>query len=313
MSDKPFITYEEQIEKLTIEKKLKIDDKIKAIAQLKRYSYFSLISGYKDPFKNPENKLYHKEVNFDDIVSLYELDELLRITFLKYILKFESNIKSLYSYAFTKEFTEHQSAYLSTNNYNYTPRNQSDINELVAKLQDGANNTSYSHIKHQKDKHGNVPLWALICTLSIGKMSALYKVSQQKIQDSISAEFSPLSSPSLSAIMKVLTKFRNVCAHNERLYNYQIKDSIPNLPLHNNLHLPQNDTEDYLVGKKDLFSVVIALKYLLPSDIYVNFIGELDSVLTEHEKKATWLKQEDLLQKMGFPKNWVDVTKTSKY
>lgn len=49
MSDKPFRTYEELIVKLRDEKKLVIDkeDEEKVIGLLKKYSYFSMISGYK--------------------------------------------------------------------------------------------------------------------------------------------------------------------------------------------------------------------------------------------------------------------------
>lgn len=53
MSDKPFRTYEELIVKLRDEKKLVIDkeDEEKVIGLLKKYSYFSMISGYKALFK----------------------------------------------------------------------------------------------------------------------------------------------------------------------------------------------------------------------------------------------------------------------
>ncbi|MEE1005949.1 MAG: hypothetical protein U0L66_02000 [Acutalibacteraceae bacterium] len=47
---KKFFTYEEQIELLK-NKKLIIADEQRAINYLKQYSYYSLISGYKDIFK----------------------------------------------------------------------------------------------------------------------------------------------------------------------------------------------------------------------------------------------------------------------
>ncbi|WP_293969256.1 hypothetical protein [uncultured Ruminococcus sp.] len=45
--EKRFLTYEQQIELLK-SKKLFIPDEEKAIESLKQYSYYSLISGYKD-------------------------------------------------------------------------------------------------------------------------------------------------------------------------------------------------------------------------------------------------------------------------
>ena len=47
---KPFLTYDQQIDKL-IKKGLTVNDKDHAIELLKNNSYFSLISGYKEPFK----------------------------------------------------------------------------------------------------------------------------------------------------------------------------------------------------------------------------------------------------------------------
>ncbi|MGI6053718.1 MAG: Abi family protein [Clostridium sp.] len=50
---------------------------------LKRYSYYSLISGYKKQFKNPDTATYRKDVCFNDIVALYEFDESLRFLVFK--------------------------------------------------------------------------------------------------------------------------------------------------------------------------------------------------------------------------------------
>ena len=49
---KVFFSYQQQIEKLVKEKDLLIADEEYAKEMLKRYSYYSLISGYKDIFKN---------------------------------------------------------------------------------------------------------------------------------------------------------------------------------------------------------------------------------------------------------------------
>lgn len=48
-SDKPFLTYNQQIKKLT-DKGLMISDYDTALQHLKEHSYFALISGYKNPW-----------------------------------------------------------------------------------------------------------------------------------------------------------------------------------------------------------------------------------------------------------------------
>ena len=54
-----------------------------------------------------------------------------------------------------------------------------------------------------------------------------------------------------------MTKFRNVCAHGERLYSYQTRNDIPDTALHHKLGIPKNGTQ-YSMGKHDLFAIVIA-------------------------------------------------------
>ncbi len=66
-SDKPFKTYEQQIELLK-EKGLSIPNETYAVKVLKDLSYFALINGYKKAFKH--DGLY-KNASFEDIVALF--------------------------------------------------------------------------------------------------------------------------------------------------------------------------------------------------------------------------------------------------
>lgn len=59
---KPFLTYDQQIDKLVNEKGLIINDILSAKKLLKEHGYFALISGYKQPFKS-KNGLYKKNTS----------------------------------------------------------------------------------------------------------------------------------------------------------------------------------------------------------------------------------------------------------
>lgn len=61
---KVFLNYDQQIEKLKKEKNLLIDNEAYAKEILKQTSYYSLIGGYKDIFKNPTTK--KDKVNYFD-------------------------------------------------------------------------------------------------------------------------------------------------------------------------------------------------------------------------------------------------------
>ena len=128
MSDKPFRTYEELIVKLRDEKKLVIDkeDEEKVIGLLKKYSYFSMISGYKALFKQ-EDGTYMPDTHIDDILALYKFDDTLRDEFFHAIQIVEKNIKSLLSYAFVALYGDDQAAYLSPASYDEKPGTKNTI------------------------------------------------------------------------------------------------------------------------------------------------------------------------------------------
>ena len=71
---KPFKIYEELLLFLQDEKNLTIEDMDTARRILLKTSYFSLISGYKDTFKNRTTGKYIDGTTFDDIYRLYQFD-----------------------------------------------------------------------------------------------------------------------------------------------------------------------------------------------------------------------------------------------
>ena len=71
---KPFLTYDQQLDKLQNEKKLQIHDRTVAKETLKNIGYFSLIGGYKTPFINPMTRIYQNNASFEDVVALYQFD-----------------------------------------------------------------------------------------------------------------------------------------------------------------------------------------------------------------------------------------------
>ena len=95
---KPFKSYDELLIFLQTEKNLTIHDVTYAKRILTKTSYFSLISGYKDVFKNPTTGKYKDGTTFDDIYALYRFDNELRNIFLKYILIAEHSVKSSLAY-----------------------------------------------------------------------------------------------------------------------------------------------------------------------------------------------------------------------
>ena len=310
---KPFLTYEQQIDKLKNEKNLLIHDEEYAVSKLKQLGYFKLIGGYKHLFKNKTTKKYKDNTCFDDIVELYSFDEKLREITLKYLLKVEQQLRSLISYYFCQKYGNHQTAYLTKTNYNYTTyENKQDVDKLINIIQSKYinNNTDYSYINHSKSKHGNLPLWVLINALTFGNISKMYSLLPQTLQISISRNYSNLNEKQLAQTIRVLTKFRNACAHGERLFSYTTNDTIPNLPIHQKLNIKKKGSE-YIYGKNDLFAVVISLRYLLPKEVFSSYKKELSTTISSFCKKSI-IPNDEVLHCMGFPENWASISKFRK-
>lgn len=301
---KPFLSFEDQINKLQNEKGLIINNRPYAEKMLREIGYFGLIGGYKTPFKNPTTKKYKDGVAFEDIVALYKFDENLRELFLKYLLQIERNIRSLLSYYFTEKYGELQVCYLDCKNYIDDEKCKFDIAKLIEKLNNLATKTSnYAYINHQRMTYGNVPLWVLVNGLSFGTVSKFYVLVTQDIRAKVSKNFDFVNEKQLSQFLKVATKFRNVCAHNERLFSYQTKNDIPNTDVHESFSIPKKGTQ-YIYGKHDLFSLVVMFCYLLPEQDFRKFTFSLSNVFNHYFESTTFLSKKDIYELMGFPENW---------
>lgn len=306
MISKPFLSFQDQIKNLR-SKNLVINDEDYARDMLRKIGYFALIGGYKTPFKNLTTGLYKDGTTFESIVELYEFDENLRELFLKYILRLERNIRSLLSYYFTEKHGESQKEYLNPSNYVPFARRQGDVAKLIAMLDTLANkNSDYPYINYQRTNYGNVPLWVLVNGLSFGALSKFYTLSKPDIRTKVSSCFSNIKEKQLTQYLRVITRFRNVCAHNERLYSFQTRNDIPDTLIHAQLSIPKKGNQ-YIYGKHDLFALVVAFRELFSDEDFGAFKDSLTDILTEYFASEYSLPQSTVYGLMGFLENWEDI------
>lgn len=307
MVDKPYTTYDQQIDLLE-KKGLTVPDRALAIRLLKENGYYALVSGYKAPFKK-KDKQYKLHTRLEDIYALYCFDMKLRALFLEYILKIENHIKSLLSYSFCDAYGDQQQSYLSESNYDFLPDNQTEIRKLIQKLSDLVNNPKqYPYLDHQKKNHNNIPLWALSKALTLGTISKFYSFLKQPIKQAISKEFRYVDESQLERMIDLLSRFRNVCAHNERLYDYRYnKGAIHDTDIHIMMNLKRRKSV-FAQGKNDLFAVVIVFKYLLTDSDFSDFIILLNNLIRGISVKPRIIQESQLLKMMGFPADWNRIT-----
>ena len=304
-SKKPFRTYQELLDILSSQKGMIVEDNEQAIDLLKRCGYFALVVGYKKPFKQKNGK-YKPRTTLDDLYKLYVFDSDLRALFLKYILIIENHIKSLLSYAFCMKYGDDEKAYLFAPNYAYTERNAEGINKLIEKLSAAlhSHDNRYPYIRHQKAKHNNVPLWVLMKAMSFGVVSSMYSFLPQSIQQGISREFAHVNEGMLVQMLDLLARVRNVCAHNERLFNYRYnKGSIDDMPAHKALCIPRGKMGVYQRGKRDLLAAILVLFYLLPKKDFIEFASSLDTMISCFLNEERIIQTLQLYKDMGLVEN----------
>ncbi len=308
---KPFLTYDQQADKLINDKCLIVKDREFVKEKLREIGYFSLIGGYKQPFRNPMTRKYDGNTAFEDIYALYLFDEQLRQLVFHYICRLEKQVSNSLSYAFCEQHGELQNTYLDVNNYNYSLQNQAGVDNLIKMLNRLiSKSTDYDYILYQRNTYQNVPLWVLVNVLTFGQISKMYSFLSQQIRCKISKNFKYVNEKELEQYLKVLVLYRNVCAHNECLFSHKVYSEIPDTKLHKKLGIQKNGNQ-YVQGKKDLFSVIIALRYLLSKEDFKIFKKELSKIITKYLERSSRLSETELLRYMGFPVNWKKITKYS--
>ena len=301
MNRKRFLTYDEQISFLSEQKQLIIEDQEYAKRILFQTGYFALVNGYKRIFKNPQTNKFQVGVRFEDVYGIYCFDRNLRSILLKYILICEQTIKSSLSYHFCQIYGEDQKAYLNPINYLQSENHSRIIKKLIQKMSAQLNeNSSYYYIRHYVKRYQSVPFWVLVNTLTLGQVSKMYSCQKSRVKIQICKDFGEIRENELERMLSIMTKFRNVCAHNDRLFNFKTQDALPDLLIHQMLQIPRR-LGRYCCGKEDLFAQVIILKMLLQEEDFEWFYTELKQCFQRHSVYET------ILYQMGFPENWKEI------
>ncbi len=310
---KSFLDYDAQIKKLHEEKGLFIHDENFAKEALTNISYYALISGYKDIFYDKTTRKYIQGTTFNDILSLYYFDKELRGLVFQYICVIEQKMRSLISYYFSEQYCANECAYLSTKNYQNTSKNQKKIDKLIAILKNEAKiNENHHYIIYQRKTYDNVPLWVLMNTLTFGQVSTMYSLLQSNLKTKISKNhFIDVNERELTQYLKVLTQFRNVCAHNERLFLFSCRNEIPDTVLHKKMKIAKKGNQ-YQKGKSDMFAIMIAFRYLLSHADFILFKRAFYQIVKKCTKDSTVLTKDTLLDAMHFPKSWNNIMRYKK-
>ena len=272
-----------------ISKNVIINDVQSALNKIEKYTYYSIVNGYKSVFKDEENN-YKENTSFEEIFALYEFDKNIKAIFLKYSLEIEIVIKSLIANTIAEEYGIEN--YLQPENFDENADNEL-INELILKINKEIDDNYIKHsaIKHYKDNYGFVPPFVATKILTFGAISRYYSLLKQSDRQKISKYFK-LSDKLLKQILINLTMVRNISAHSDRLFCYRNKYDIAFKQIEKNYERKEN--------LSNLYMIVKCMQVLLDEEKYQEFELLLNKEIEQLKNKLTTIDINDILRIMGY-------------
>lgn len=306
MTGKIFRTLDEQID--IFEKRgLVIGDVNKARDILFRENYFFL-SGYRHLFAQPGRKdLFIEGTTFEELYATFVFDRRIRNTFFKNILIVENNVKSIISYQLSKKYGYREKDYLDPNNFSADGIKSRQVYDVLNKVkrQIRINGKKHTATFHYINNYGYIPLWILVKVLSFGIIAEFYDILKGDDKEEIAKPYN-LDIETMKIYLSLLSNFRNVCAHEDILYDHRTQKVIPDSIYHRALNIQKCDDE-YVYGKNDLFSLVIILKFMLTKEEFNEMIDEIKSEVEILDECVDTVPLETILGRTGFPFNWYDL------
>lgn len=275
--------------------------------RISRESYYAVVNGYKKPFldsvamEGSNDDVYAEGVEFDWIYDLFLFDRDLRSLTFKYLTCAESCIKSAVVYSFCHRHPE-EAAYLDVSNYcssndylvprafkgNKQRLHQNNRTKLMRTLNGKlvSSNKMRPFVKHYLDKYNFVPLWVLSNDLTFGNIVHMYQLMEATCREEVCRIIAKnykrsvkkdgaLSPRLLLRSASVLVDFRNLCAHDERLY------------------CAKPDSAGFS-------TMVAALANVLGIEETKQFIEEVIGLFGDNKGKLHSVTPESLLDEMGF-------------
>ena len=211
------------------------------------------------------------------------------------------------SYQLSRKYGFKEKDYLKSANFSRNPEKQRQINDLIRKMkrQIRINGGQHQATIHYIKNYGYIPLWVVVKVLSFGIVSELYTIMKESDQEAI-AEVYNVSKESLITYLPILANYRNLCAHEDIVYDHRTQKMIEDNGIHSYLDIPIQNGE-YIYGKNDILALVIILKQLLADNQFRLFISELSYEIDVLAGRLHTIEIKKVLDAMGLPVNYKEI------
>lgn len=244
--EKRFRNLNEQVEILT-RRGVVCDDHTHQV--LLREGYYAVVNGYRAPFLDvaatarAHEDRFVSGTSFDDIYALFRFDRELRSITFRHIMSVEGLMRSVLSYTFCEHHPAAE-AYLDPGCYckrgtylRSQDEYKGDLDWMIRTLERHARGLADDdphvgkdvRVAHYRQKYATVPLWVLFNELTFGNLKYFYALMQPREQEEACGRIwescgregkTPLTRRGLAQDLEEMIGVRNICAHEERLFDY---------------------------------------------------------------------------------------------
>ena len=307
MNKKEFKTLDEQLG-IFKSKGLTINDEEEARNILLKENYF-FINGYRRVLMvSSKEKKFVKGATFDELYAIFMFDREFRNILFKNLLIIENNIKSIISYKLSVKYGYKEKNYLKESNFTNENKDKRRVNDVINKMkrQIRVNSQNHSATLHYITNYGYIPLWVLVKVLSFGLINELYGILKPEDQKEI-ADLYGIEMEDMEVYLSLLANYRNLCAHEDIVFDHRTQKYISNTKYHNELKIKQDEFGEYIKGKNDIFALIIILKQMLTKDEFMHMMDEINLKLQDLTWQIKSVKIEKIYDTLGFPENYMDL------
>ena len=275
-------TIEEQI-KLLKSREVVIEDENFTKKFLRIYNYY-FVTGYLHPYKTSDDK--YKNISFNGIVTQIKFDMRLREICMYALDIIEKGLKTIIAYEFSHNYENGNIAYAYSL---YFPNNEDKHTRLMGHYNVSLNNNKeLPYVKHNMKTYEILPTWVAIELFTLGNIEKFFSMldtnTKKKIEDIIGFPKNKIQN-----WIENLRIFRNMVAHNQRLYNFSI------------LSIPKK-AKEYNKQTGKIFDYVIVMKYLFldNEDWNTYVLPRLEYIFDDFKDNID-------LKCIGFPDDWKNI------
>lgn len=273
-------TVGEQLAKLK-ERGCIVEDEKFALETLTNINYFRLAHYFSLYLQ--DNGKYREGTKFKEVLRVYDFDRRLRSLLMGTLEEIEIALRAHCSNYHAIKYGS--TGYLNAGNFSHVHNHKYFLSRIEKLIE---NNEDSQMVQHYQKKHGGqFPLWVVMELFSFGGLNTFYADLKPQDKMDISKTYYGFPSGALELKLRMMSDFRNHCAHYHRLYDWEIGD------LHS--------------GEGSVFEYILVMK-----ELYRNSYKWRDGFLRQFRRLYFDYKDVVELSMLGFPENWLEILDEEK-